>query len=84
MKGLELNCKKTEVMVLSRKLEVKCNITINGAKIKQCETFRYLGILLSEGGRNNKEISARIAQAKSNFQKMKAMLTNNSTSMATR
>ena len=35
MKGLELNSKKTEFMVVSRKPEVKCNITINGAKLKQ-------------------------------------------------
>ena len=33
-KGLELNCKKTEVMVVSRKADTtKCNIFINGMKM---------------------------------------------------
>ena len=42
--------------------KIKTNLTL-------IDTFRYLGILLSEDGRNNKEILARIAQAKGNFQK---------------
>jgi len=35
MKGLELNSKKTEIMVVSPKTEAKCSTTINGAKLKQ-------------------------------------------------
>ena len=64
-KGLELNSKKTEVMVISRKEEPPLiNITINGIKLKQRDHFKYLGALISSDGRNNTEISARIAQAK--------------------
>ena len=76
-KGLELNSKKTEVMVISRKVEPPLiNITINGIKLKQRDHFKYLGALISSDGRNNTEISARIAQAKMTFQKMKTVLTN--------
>ena len=83
-KGLELNSKKTEVMVVSRKPGVKCNLTVNGAKLKQCNSFKYLGVLLADDGRNKKEISTRIAQAKNSFYKMKTMLTNKEISMETR
>ena len=73
--GSELNSKKTEVMVISRKEEPPLiNITINGIKLKQRDHFKYLGALVSSDGRNNTEISARIAQAKMMFQKMKTVL----------
>ena len=44
----------------------------------------YLGALISSDGRNNTEISARIAQAKMTFQKMKTVLTNSHISIHTR
>ena len=79
-KGLELNSKKTEVMVISRKEEPPLiDITINDIKLKQRDHFKYLGALVSIDGRNNTEISARIAQAKMTFQKMKTVLTNSHT-----
>jgi len=50
-KGLELNCKKTEVMVVSRKADTpKCNIFIYGTPLKQCESFKYLRSLISSDG----------------------------------
>ena len=79
-KGLELNSKKTEVMVISLKEEPPLlNITIKGIKLKQRDHFKYLGALVSSDGRNNTEISARIAQAK-----MKTVLTNSHISIHTR
>ena len=82
-KGLELNSKKTEVMVISFKEEPPLiNITING--IKQRDHFKYLGALVSIDGRNSTEISARIAQAKMISQKMKTVLTNSHISIQTR
>ena len=75
-KGLELNSKKTEVMVISRKtVTPQTNIYAGGTKLKQCDTFKYLGTLITSDGRNIKEISSRIAQAKMNFQPMKSVFT---------
>ena len=72
-------------MVISRKEEPPLiNITINGIKLKQRDHFKYLGALISSDGRNNTEISARIAQAKMTFQKMKTVLTNSQISIHTR
>ena len=40
-KGLELNCKKTEVMVVSRKADTpKCNIFINVMPLTQRQSFK--------------------------------------------
>ncbi|GFN99673.1 serine/threonine-protein phosphatase 6 regulatory ankyrin repeat subunit b [Plakobranchus ocellatus] len=84
-KGLELNRKKTEVMVVSRKQELPIiNIYIKGTRLKQKDQFKYLGSLISSDGRNNSEVASRIAQAKTNFQKMKTVLTNKNISIRTR
>ena len=83
-KGLELNGKKTEVMVISRKAIATCNIYVKGTKFRQQETFRYLGTLITQDGRNGVEISSRIAQTKTTFQKLKPFLTNNNITLKTR
>ncbi|GFO13624.1 endonuclease-reverse transcriptase [Plakobranchus ocellatus] len=84
-KGLELNRKKTEAMVVSRKQELPIiNIYIKGTRLKQKDQFKYLGSLISSDGRNNSEVASRIAQAKTNFQKMKTVLTNKNISIRTR
>ncbi|GFN84639.1 craniofacial development protein 2-like protein [Plakobranchus ocellatus] len=81
----ELNSKKTEVLVISRKQETpKCDIFFNKVKLKQTEKFKYLGTIISNDGKTNREISARTAQAKINFQKMKTILTNKHISIETR
>ncbi|GFS22584.1 endonuclease-reverse transcriptase [Elysia marginata] len=62
----------------------KCDIFINDAILKQQDKFKYLGTIITSDGRNNNEIAARIAQAKTNFQKMRAVLTNKHISIQTR
>ena len=74
-KGLELNGKKTEVMVISGKANATCSIYIKGTRLRQRETFRYLGTLITQDGRNGVEISSRITQVKTTFQKLKPFLT---------
>ncbi|GFO40770.1 ubiquitin carboxyl-terminal hydrolase 24 [Plakobranchus ocellatus] len=82
---LQLARKKTEVMVVSRKQELPIiNIHIKGTRLKQKDQFKYLGSLISSDGRNNSEVASRIAQAKTNFQKMKTVLTNKNISIRTR
>ncbi|GFN90513.1 endonuclease-reverse transcriptase [Plakobranchus ocellatus] len=72
-------------MVISRKQESpKCDKFINEVKLKQTEKFKYLGTIISNNGKTSREISARTAQAKINFQKMKTILTNKHISIETR
>ena len=73
-KGLELNSKKTESMIITRKTSIpKCEIKIKENTIKQANSFKYLG---TSDGRNHQEIKSRIAQAKASFQQMKSIMTN--------
>ncbi|GFO35774.1 RNA-directed DNA polymerase from mobile element jockey-like [Plakobranchus ocellatus] len=75
--GLSLNVKKTECMVISKKSSnPKCNLFSKGEQIKQVTKFKYLGYLITSGGRCTREISKRIAMAKDTFQKMKPILAN--------
>ena len=53
------------------------NITINGTRIEQVGSFRYLGHTLTEDGRCETEIKCRIAQAKESFGDRKELLTKN-------
>ena len=84
-KGLELNNKKTEVMVISRKLQtLSCKIKVQDKELRQVDKFKYLGTTITSDGRSNTEIKTRITQAKIQFQKMKAILTNRKLSIQTR
>ena len=75
--GLRINIGKTEVMgVTKRRERLPVNITLAGESLKQVETFRYLGSVLSEDGRCESEIRTRIGMAKANFGKMRTLLTN--------
>ncbi|GFR70818.1 RNA-directed DNA polymerase from mobile element jockey [Elysia marginata] len=76
-KGLELNSKKTESMIITRKTSIpKCEIKIEENTIKQAISFKYLGTQITSDGRNHQEIKSRIYQAKASFQQMKSIMTN--------
>ena len=44
--GMQINTKKTEIMVLSRQKE-QCDVNINGNPLNRVEKFKYLGIEFS-------------------------------------
>ena len=77
--GLQLNAKKTECMVISKKAVIpKCNIACKGDKIKQVNTFKYLGCTITPYGKCDTEIKKkRIGQSKTMFNNMKCIFTNN-------
>ena len=75
--GLDLNAKKTEVMVVTRyKERPKCNIKVNQNNLSQVESFKYLGTMITSDGRSDTEIKSRIGQAKTAFQNMRHVLVN--------
>ena len=61
---MDLNSKKTEVMVISKNTTPECNIFVDGTKLKQKQSFKYLGSLITQDGRSHSEVNTRIAQAK--------------------
>ena len=70
-----INTKQTKVMKVSKKTGGKVNNTINGNKIEQVKSSKYLGSTITENGRCETEIQARIALAKEAFSKRKELLT---------
>ena len=83
--GLRINKNKTESMGVTKESgRLPVNITLEGVPIKQVNSFRYLGSLVSEDGKCDAEIRARIGMAKTNFGKMRSILSNLSLSIGLR
>ena len=83
--GLKINIKKTEVVVATKNSIVPVsNITIDGARVKQSNSFVYLGSTLTSDARPKQEIERRILIAKNAFNNMKNLLANNRLNIHTR
>ena len=66
-KSLDLNSKKTEVMIISKKDTPDCNIYVDSYKGKQLQSFKYLGTLITQDGRSHSEVNSRMSQAKNSI-----------------
>ena len=73
--GMKINIKKTKVMRVSRNGGEVVNIVINGRRVEQVKSFKYLGSTMTEDGRCETEIKVRIALAKEAFSKRNELLT---------
>ena len=83
--GLKMNIKKTKTMVISKRNTIpELDIRIDGKAVEQVSSFTYLGQLVTEDGRSEKEIKRRIGLAKSAFEQMKDILTYRRISLDTR
>ena len=51
------------------------NIIIDGEKVEQVASFKYLGSIITEDGRSLNDVKARIALARDAFSKRKELLT---------
>ena len=84
-KGLSINVSKTECMVVSKKQErVRCDLDMDGIRIKQVDQFCYLGSWITSDGRCDREIKYRIGEAKRGFNEMKSLLKNRKLSLQSR
>ena len=73
--GMKINIKKTKAMVVSKKPNSpKINISIDGQQIEQVTSYMYLGRLITENGRSEKEIKRRILIARSIFNSVITLL----------
>ena len=73
--GMKKKKKKTKVMKVSRNVGEEINIMINGSRIEQVKSFKYLGSTMTEDGRCETDIKVRIALAKEAFSKRGELLT---------
>lgn len=73
--GMKINIRKTKVMKINRSGGSDITIKVEGQKIEQVKKFQYLGAWITDDGRCEVEIKARIAMAKLAFSKKKVLLT---------
>jgi endonuclease/exonuclease/phosphatase family metal-dependent hydrolase len=72
---MKVNVKKTKVMTVSKGGGVVARIVIDGQVVEQVSKFKYLGSLITDDGRSEAEIKARIGMAKDAFTRRKELLT---------
>ena len=83
--GLGLNAKKTEVMTISKRPEPPtCSIKVLDATLKQAQSFKYLGSIITPDGRCTTDIKSRLGQARTAFKNLEAILTNQKISINVR
>lgn len=62
----------------------QCNIACKGERIRQVNTFKYLGCTITPDGKCDTEIKKRIGQSKATFNNMKCIFTNSNISRKTK
>ena len=70
--GMEISTEKSKVMVNSRQ-KLKANITMNGQRLEEVTSFKYLGATLTQDGSSSAEIRIRIATATTALVKLQRM-----------
>ena len=50
--SMEINVKKTKVLVFSKKQGTKCVIEVNGKKLEHVSGYKYLGSWVTEDGKS--------------------------------
>ena len=77
IRGLNINRKKTKLMVFSKnKISPKCKITLDDEELQQVESFNYLGSVLTQDCRCTSDNKTRIALAKKSFTDISSTFTN--------
>ena len=74
---MRINLKKTKVMMFTKGQPRKVSIWLQNTELEQVHEFCYLGSLLTEDARCNKEMKKRIAMAKAAFIRRGELLRGN-------
>src|SRR3989441_3899475 len=73
--GMKINVQKTKTMEIRWDGGIVVSITVDGQRIEQVKSFKYLGLVITEDGKSHSDIKVRIAMAKDAFNKRKELLT---------
>lgn len=60
--NMKINIRKTKSMIITNGNSIH-NIEINGQRIEQVQSFKYLGTIIEESGRLDKEMDERMGKA---------------------
>jgi len=73
--GLTISHKKTEYMVAGE--NDRQDLDVGQHKLKNCATFKYLGVTLSNTGKSNEDIKNKIGQGRRVIRQLNSVLWNN-------
>ena len=73
--GMKINVQKTKTMVVRWNGGGVVNFTVDGQRIEQVKSFKYLGSIITEAGRSDVDVKSRIATAKDAFNQRRELLT---------
>ena len=74
--GLDMNVKKTKVMLITRNTEETMTIKVDDSNLEQVHQFKYLGTQITEDARTETELKYRLNVAKAKFSSMSGVLTS--------
>lgn len=72
--GLDLNIRKTKILVITKQQNVKTSIYVNSTKLEQVDQIVYLGYQLNCKADSQGEVRSRIEQARAAFRRMNKVL----------
>ena len=72
---MRINKNKTKVMKIGKGEQEQLQIEIGGNILEQIHQFKYLGSMITEDGRSEKEVRRRVALAKDAFMEHRMLLT---------
>ena len=83
--GMNINTSKTKVMLIEKKVSGKqLRIEVDSQVLQQVETFKYLGVLIRNDGKDDTEIACRIASARNAFYNLEYVLKDRKLKFTTR
>ena len=65
--GMEINVKKTKVMVMNESGRIKQHVKLNNVPLERVTRFKYLGSWITDEARSGDDIKARVGLAKAVF-----------------
>ena len=68
---MKINVKKTKTMIVSQTEGKTVDISIEGQKVEQVKNFKYLGAVISEGGRCIDDVKQRTSHGQGSIQQKK-------------
>jgi hypothetical protein len=71
--GLKINIGKTHVLCNASCLDAQSTLTLSGQVIERVESFKYLGVYVTENGSIQKDLGVRLGLAGAAFNSMKAV-----------
>ena len=67
---MEINVKKTKVMIIGRKkksLSTQQCVNLGGVPLEQVSRFKYLGSWITDDARSEEDLKVRVGMAKASF-----------------